>query len=67
MIETNYVTIYMEIDYIFFVIKGQIPVMDYIFNTIILYFIVQFMFYVYFTAYHACVNLSHHLWVAWDV
>ena len=36
----NYVPIYMKINHIFFVIKGQFPVMDYIPNTIILYFIV---------------------------
>ena len=41
MIETNYVPIYMKINHIFFVIKGQFPVMDYIPNTIILYFIVH--------------------------
>ena len=29
MIETNYVPIYMKISHIFFVIKGQSPVMDY--------------------------------------
>ena len=29
MIEINYVPIYMKINHIFFVIKGQIPVMDY--------------------------------------
>ena len=41
MIETNYVPIYMKIYHIFFVIKGQFPVMDYISYTIILYFIVH--------------------------
>ena len=41
MIEINYVLIYMKINHIFFVIKGQFPVMDYILNTIILYFIVH--------------------------
>ena len=41
MIEINYVPIYMKINYIFFVIKGQFPVTDYIPNTIILYFIVH--------------------------
>ena len=41
MIETNYVPIYMKINYILFVIKGQLPVMDCISNTIILYFIVH--------------------------
>ena len=41
MIEINYVPIYMKINHIFFVIKGQFPVMDYIPNTIILHFIVQ--------------------------
>ena len=40
MIEINYVPIYMKINHIFFVIKGQLPVTDYIPNTIILYFIV---------------------------
>ena len=34
MIETNYVPIYMKINHIFFVIKGQFPAMDYISNTI---------------------------------
>ena len=38
MIEINYVPIYMKINHIFFVIKGQFPVTDYIPNTIILYF-----------------------------
>ena len=41
MIEMNYVPIYMKINHIFFVIKGQFPVMDYIPNTMILYFIVH--------------------------
>ena len=41
MIEINYVPIYMKINHIFFVIKGQFPVTDYIPNTIILYFIVH--------------------------
>ena len=41
MNEINYVPIYMKINHIFFVIKGQFPVMDYIPNTIILYFIVH--------------------------
>ena len=41
MIEIDYVPIYMKINQIFFVIKGQFPVMDYIPNTIILYFIVH--------------------------
>ena len=41
MIETNYVSIYMKINHIFFVIKSQFPVMDYISNTIILRFIVH--------------------------
>ena len=41
MIEINYVPIYMKIKHIFFVIKGQFPVTDYIPNTIILYFIVH--------------------------
>ena len=41
MIEINYVPIYMKINHIFFVIKGQFPVMDYLPNTIILYFIVH--------------------------
>ena len=41
MIEINYVPIYMKIDNIFFVTKGQFPVMDYIPNTLILYFIVH--------------------------
>ena len=51
MIKINYVPIYMTINHIFFVIKGQFPVMDYIPNTIILYFIVHYiMYYVYFTA-----------------
>ena len=40
-IEINYVPIYMKINHIFFVIKGQFPVMDNISNTIILYFIVH--------------------------
>ena len=40
MIEINYVPIYMKINHIFFVIKGQFPVTDYFPNTIILYFIV---------------------------
>ena len=38
MIEVNYVSIYMKINHKFFVINGQFPVMDYIPNTIILYF-----------------------------
>ena len=41
MIEINNVPIYMKSNHIFFVIKGQFPVMDYIPNTIILYFIVH--------------------------
>ena len=41
MIEINYVPIYMKIKHIFFVIKGQFLVTDYIPNTIILYFIVH--------------------------
>ena len=41
MIEINYVPIYMKINHIFFVIKGKFPVMDYIPNTFILYFIVH--------------------------
>ena len=41
MIEINMVPIYMQINHIFFVIKGQFPVMHYIPNTIILYFIVH--------------------------
>ena len=41
MIEINCVPIYMKINHIFFVIKGQFPVMDYIPNTLILYFIVH--------------------------
>ena len=41
MIDIIYVPIYMKINHIFFVIKGQFPVMDYIPNTIILYFIVH--------------------------
>ena len=44
MIEINYVPIYMKINHIFFVIKGQFPVTDYIPNTIILYFIVQYIY-----------------------
>ena len=63
MTEIHYVPIYMKINHIFFVIKGQFPVMDYIPNTIIFYFIflyrnmyalisyaTVFMYYVYFTA-----------------
>ena len=34
MIEINDVPIYMKVNHIFFVIKGQFPVMDYIPNTI---------------------------------
>ena len=41
MIEINYVLMYMKINHIFFVIKGKIPVMDYIPITIILYYIVH--------------------------
>ena len=41
MIEINTVPICMKINHIFFVIKGQFPVTDYIPNTIILYFIVH--------------------------
>ena len=41
MIVINYGPIYMKINYTIFVIKGQVPVMDYIPNTIILYFIVH--------------------------
>ena len=41
MIEINYVPIYMKINHMFFVIKGQFSVMDYIPNTIILYLIVH--------------------------
>ena len=41
MIDINYVPIYGKINHIFFVIKGQFPVMDYIPNTIIWYFIVH--------------------------
>ena len=44
MIEINYVPIDMKINHIFFVIKGQFPVTDYIPNTIILYFIVRCMY-----------------------
>ena len=44
MIEINYVPIYMKINHIFFVIKGQFPVTDYIPNTIILYFIVHYIY-----------------------
>ena len=41
----------MKINHIFFVIKSQFPVTDYIPNTIILYFMyTAFMYYVYFTA-----------------
>ena len=46
MIEINHVPIYMKINHIFFVIKGQVPVMAYISNTI--NFITYY--YVYFTA-----------------
>ena len=38
IIGINYVPIYMKINHMFFVIKGQFSVMDYIPNTIILYF-----------------------------
>ena len=41
MIETKCVPIYIKIDHILFVIKSQFPVMDYISNTIILYFLVH--------------------------
>ena len=41
MIEINYVPINMKINHIFFVVKGQFPVKDYIINTIKLYFIVH--------------------------
>ena len=43
MTEINYVPIYMKINHIlvFLVIKGKFSVMDYIPNTIILYFIVH--------------------------
>ena len=41
MIDISYVPIYMKINHIFIVIKGQFPVMDYIPNTIILYFTVH--------------------------
>ena len=41
MIEIKYVPVYMKINHILFVIKGQFPVTDYIPNTIILYFIVH--------------------------
>ena len=44
MIEINYVTIHMKINHMFFVIKGQFPAMDYIPNTIILYFIVHYIY-----------------------
>ena len=43
MIETNYVPIFMNINHIFFVIKGQFPVMD----TVILYIIVQCIYNMY--------------------
>ena len=41
MIETNYIPTFKDINHIFFVIKCQFPVMAYISNTIILYFIVH--------------------------
>ena len=41
IIEINYVPIYLKINHIFFAIKGQFSVMDYIPNTIIVYFIVR--------------------------
>ena len=67
MIEINYVPIYMKINHIFFVIKGQFPVMDYIPNTIILYFIVHW---IYVLCLFYCITQLHyslrHLWVAWD-
>ena len=43
IIETNYNPICMKINHIFFVIKGLFPVMDYISNKIILYFIVPYL------------------------
>ena len=39
MIGINYVPIYMKINHIFFVIKGQVPVTDYIPIKIILYYL----------------------------
>ena len=58
MIEINYVPIYMKITHIFFVIKGQFPVTDYIPNTIILYFIVHciYVFCLFYCI--ACLSLS---------
>ena len=44
MIEINYVPIFMKISHIFFVFEGQFPAMDYIPNTIVLYFIVHCMY-----------------------
>ena len=44
MVEINYVPIYMKINQIFFVKKGLFAVMDYIPNTIILYFIVHYIY-----------------------
>ena len=56
MIEINYVPIYMKINHIFFVIKGQFPVTDYILITIILYFIVHCI-------YVLCIFLLHNMFV----
>ena len=58
MIEINYVPIYMKINHIFFVIKGQFPVTDYIPNTIILYFIVQCIYVLCISNCIACLCLS---------
>ena len=60
MIKINYVPIYMKIKHIFFVIKGQFPVTDYIPNTIILYFIVHciYVLYIYYCITCLCLSLT---------
>ena len=60
MIEINYVPIYMKINHIFFVIKGQFPVSDYIPNTIILYFIVHciYVFRIFYCITCLCLSLT---------
>ena len=58
MIETNYVPLYMKIYHIFFVIKGQFPVTNYIPNTIILYFIIQCIYVLYLFDCITCMRYS---------
>ena len=63
--ETKYVPNYMKINRIFFVFEGQFPVMDYISNTKILYFIVvcinvSCLFYILYCL-HQCIDVPRPL------